>query len=197
MHNIREYSLSASLSYAELQNDYVVSGELPEINAAYMNAIEINFLEQGNDIQYLINNYSGIIAIAEQCPYAGGRAVEKARSFIALLNDTITYNDDAICLQSGIYRYANDSVKTVEENQIIVQPNPASNEVSIILKGNFEGLCNVQVQNIIGETVLTDEMNCKDSVHKINLSNIPQGIYLIKVNINNSTIVNTKLVVIR
>ncbi|MBE7509599.1 MAG: T9SS type A sorting domain-containing protein [Bacteroidia bacterium] len=194
---IREATINNNLSNAELQNDYVVSAEIPEINTAYMNEIEINFLESGGNIEVLQNNYAGIYSIASQCPYSGGRAVEKARSFMALLNDTISYNDNAVCLQSGIFRYANDSIKTVEENQIIIQPNPASNEVSIILKGNYEGLCNVQIQNVIGETVLTDEMNCKDSVHKINLSNIPQGIYMVKVNINNSTFVNTKLVIIR
>ncbi|MCW5931884.1 MAG: T9SS type A sorting domain-containing protein, partial [Bacteroidetes bacterium] len=129
--------------------------------------------------------------------YSGGPAVEKARSFIALLNDTIAYNDDNICLQSGIYRFASDSAKTIEESKIIIQPNPASNEISIILKGNFEGLCSVQIQNVIGETVLTDEMNCKDSIHKINLLNIPQGIYMVKVNVNNSTFVNTKFVIIK
>ncbi len=194
---IREAMLAGNAANAKLINEIVVPDNLPQENTKYMNSIEANYLERGNDIQYIADNFSGIYSIASQCPYSGGPAVEKARSFIALLNDTIAYNDDNICLQSGIYRFASDSAKTIEESKIIIQPNPASNEISIILKGNFEGLCSVQIQNVIGETVLTDEMNCKDSIHKINLLNIPQGIYMVKVNVNNSTFVNTKFVIIK
>ena len=102
----REATLNDNLNEAELQNEYVVNGELPEINTAYINEIEIEYLERGNDIQYLIDNYSGILAIASQCPFAGGSAVERARSYVALINDSVYYDDLNICLQSGIYRFS-------------------------------------------------------------------------------------------
>ena len=194
---LREASMTNNLINARLINDIVLPDNLPQENAKIMNEIETNYLESGNSVQYLSANYSEIYSIAQQCPYAGGPAVEKARSFIALLNDTMAYNDDARCLQNGIFRLADDTIRSVVPNQIIVQPNPANNEVSIILKGDFEGLCKVQIRNAIGKIVLTDEMNCKDSVHKINLSNISQGIYIVKVNINNNTFFNTKLVIIK
>ena len=193
----REATLNDNLNEAELQNDYVVNGELPETNSKLINEIEIEYLERGNDIQYLIDNYSGILAIASQCPFAGGAAVERARSFIALLNDTIAYNDDNICLQSGIYRYANDTVRTVEENKIIIQPNPASNEVSIILKGEFEGLCNIQIKNAMGEEILFSQMNCAEKQRMVDVSNLAQGVYIVKVNVNNITFLNSKLVIVR
>ena len=68
----REATLNNNLENAELQNDYVVNGELPETNSAYINEIEINFIERDNDIQYIIDNYAGIFALANQCPFAVG-----------------------------------------------------------------------------------------------------------------------------
>jgi hypothetical protein len=133
-----------------------------------------------------------------QCPYVGGGAVERARSMIAMVNDSIVYNDSYTCLQSGIYRMAkSDSLIDDSNNKIIIQPNPASNEVNIVLKGMYEGLCNIQIQNSVGEIIFIEQMNCKDSIYKINTSKFPQGIYIVKVNVNNFDFVNSKLVIIR
>ncbi|MCB8931496.1 MAG: T9SS type A sorting domain-containing protein, partial [Bacteroidetes bacterium] len=194
---IREAMLAGNAANAKLINEIVVPDNLPQENTKYMNSIEANYLERGNDIQYIADNFSGIYSIASQCPYSGGRAVEKARSFMALLNDTIAYNDNNVCLQSGIYRYANDTVRTVEENKIIIQPNPASNEVSIILKGEFEGLCNIQIKNAMGEEILFSQMNCAEKQRMVDVSNLAQGVYIVKVNVNNITFLNSKLVIVR
>jgi hypothetical protein len=193
----REAILTNNLENADLQNDYVVDGEIPEINAAYINEIEIEYLEGGNDIQFLIDNYSIILAVAMQCPFAGGSAVERARTFIALINDSIFYDDANICLQSGIYRFAKNSIKNIEQNKILIQPNPAKDKVEINLLGNFDdGVCKVEIRNFIGEMILTDEMNCIEKHRVINLSKLSQGVYSIRVNANNIELMQ-KLVIIK
>jgi len=65
---------------AELINDIVVPENLPQENTQRINEIEIQFQESGYDIQVIIDNYVEIFAIASQCPYAGGPAVERARA---------------------------------------------------------------------------------------------------------------------
>jgi hypothetical protein len=194
---LREASMTNNLINARLINDIVLPDNLPQENAKIMNEIEANYLESGNSVQYLSANYSEIYSIAQQCPYAGGPAVEKARSFIALLNDTMAYNDDARCLQNGIFRLADDTIRSVVPNQIIVQPNPANNEVSIILKGNFEGLCYIQIKNAMGEEILFSQMNCVEKQKVIDVSNFAQGVYSVKINVNNITFLSSKLVIIR
>ncbi|MBV6454529.1 MAG: hypothetical protein FNNCIFGK_01785 [Bacteroidia bacterium] len=196
---VREATLNDNLNEAELQNEYVVNGELPEINTAYINEIEIEYLERGNDIQYLIDNYSGILAIASQCPFAGGAAVERARSFIALVNDSVYYDDENVCLQSGIYRMANvDSEKINNSNSIIIKPNPANDKVEVLLNGDFgDGLCKIEIRNSIGETVMVIEMNCKEKRKIIELNKLTQGVYSININANNILQSITKLVIIK
>ncbi|MBS1764496.1 MAG: T9SS type A sorting domain-containing protein [Bacteroidetes bacterium] len=184
------------LDNAKLENDYVINGEQPETNSKLMNEIEINYIERGNDIHYLIDNFSGIFAIANQCPYVGGAAVERARTFIALINDSIFYDDANICLQSGIYRFAKDSIKNVEQNKIIIQPNPANDKVEIFLSGNLEGVCYIELKNVMGEIVLMDEMNCKDKHKIIDLGKFSQGVYSVKVHTNNFETIK-KLVIVK
>ena len=196
---VREATLNDNLNEAELQNEYVVNGELPEINTAYINEIEIEYLERGYDMQYLIDNYSGILAIASQCPLAGGSAVERARSYVALINDSVYYDDLNTCLQSGIYRMANvDSEKTNNSNSIIIKPNPANDKVEVLLNGDFgDGLCKIEIRNSIGETVMVIEMNCKEKRKIIELNKLTQGVYSININANNILQSITKLVIIK
>jgi hypothetical protein len=196
---VREATLNNNLENAELQNEYVVDGELPEINSAYMNEIEINYLERDNDIQFIIDNYSNILAVAQQCPYVGGGAVERARSMIAMVNDSIVYNDSYTCLQSGIYRTSNkDSIKVENKNSIIIKPNPANDKVEILLNGNFvEGVCKIEISNSIGEVVMIIEMDCKEKRKVIDFNRLSQGVYSINVNANNILHTITKLIIIK
>src|SRR5690606_7395855 len=194
----REATLNNNLENAELQNEYVTNGELPEINAALMNEIEINYLESGGNIEILQNNYSNIYSVAMQCPYSGGGAVERERSLISFINDSVIYNDDLVCLQNGVYRFANDSINTQELNKIIVQPNPTNDKVEILLIGNFKnGLCEIEIKNLLGEVVKSDVMNCNDKQKAIDVSGLARGVYSINVSVQDIQNLTTKLVIIK
>jgi hypothetical protein len=193
----REAIIADNLANAEFQNDYIVNAELPEINSAYMNEIEINYLERDNDLQYLIDNYSEILSIAQQCPFVGGGAVERARSMVAMVNDSVTYNDDYVCLQSGIYRMENDTTEKVQSSNIKIIPNPASDKVTIELFGIDDGICKVQIRNVLNERVYESEFNCAEKNHLINISDLSNGIYSITVNAANKKSLINKLIIVR
>jgi len=200
IHNIyiqQEAIFNDNLANAELQNNYVVNGELPELNGVYMNEMEINYMETDEDLQFLRDNYSGIIAIASQCPYVGGKAVERARTYIALINDSISYDDANICLQSGVYRFANDSTEKITSSDIKIIPNPANDKVTVQLTGIDDGICKIQIRNVLNEIVYDDVFDCKNQKHIINVSNLSQGVYSISVNaVGKKSIIN-KLIITR
>ncbi len=193
----REATLNNNLENAELQNDYVVNGELPETNSKLINEIEIEYLERGYDIQFLIDNYSSILAVAQQCPFAGGAAVERARSFIALVNDSIYYDDANVCLQSGIYRMANDTTGKINYSDIKIIPNPASDKVTVELTGINDGICKVQIRNVLNETVYESEFNCSDKSHLIYINNLSGGVYSVNVNAANKKSLISKLIIVK
>ncbi len=143
-----------------------------------------------------MSNNSNILSIANQCPYVGGAAVERARTFIALINDSIFYDDANVCLQSGIYRIANSDSSITLANNIIIKPNPANDKVEIFLSGNLEGVCYIELKNVMGEIVLMDEMNCKDKYKIIDLGKFSQGVYSVKVHTNNFETIK-KLVIVK
>ena len=135
---------------------------------------------------------------ATQCPAAGGPAVEKARTFIALVNDSMNYDDDAVCLQSGIYKLIGSNPSTTNiANEIRIQPNPAIDEIGIILTGKLEGMCRIELLDAVGRIVLTNKMNCKDKSKTIDISTLKQGMYSVKVNMNATKFVVQKLSIIR
>jgi len=148
-------------------------------------------METDEDLQFLRDNYSGIFAIASQCPYVGGKAVERARTYIALINDSISYDDANICLQSGVYRFANDTTENIKTTEIKIIPNPANDKVTIQLKGIDDGICKIQIRNVLNEIVYDDVFDCKNQKHIINVSNLSQGVYSITINaIGKKSIIN-------
>ncbi len=193
----RDALMNDNFTQAELVNEIVVPENLPQENTQIINEREMQFMEEGTLI--ITNNYEELFAIASQCPYAGGPAVERARTLIALVNDSVYYDDDNVCLQSGIYRQSNNNSNNIKQEikVININPNPANDEVTITLIGKFEGLCTIEITNALGVIIVTKTLNCKDAVAKIDVSKLTPGAYTIKVNAENKYSVHSKLVIIR
>ena len=182
----REGIISNNLENAELQNDYVVGDIVPYTNNSYINEREIAFLESGNNMEEVTNYYSEILTIAQQCPFTGGEDVERARTMIALVNDSVFYDDANVCLQNGVYRLeTTDSLKAVTAHSILIKPNPAKDKIEITLKGDFEGICKIEIVNMLNKVVMQQEMNCSEKTKTLDVSKLSQGIYTIKMSVNN------------
>ncbi len=192
-------SMQNNLAHAELNNDLVVPRNLPEINSQLLNEMEIAFLYSGEDVNVIRNHLPIILPIAHQCPYAGGQAVDKARVYVAMVNDSEEFNDDDICLQSGIYRMANDSVvNTITEKQEVqLIPNPANDFITIKHSGIKEGVCMVSIQNALSQTVILQSFNCKKQEHKIDVSKLSPGVYSVKIDFEKSKSTIIKLIIQR
>jgi hypothetical protein len=192
----REAIITDNLANAEYKNELVVNGELPETNTAAVNDIEIYYLETGQDKQVLIDNYGALLYIAQQCPFVGGGAVERARSMIAMINDSIIYNDDYTCLQSGIYRIGRYTVSEKINDEIIIQPNPACDYITITAKSINAENCKIEVTNNLHQVVLSKQLNCNNQ-ERIDISKINQGLYAVKITLNNDLIKVQKLIIQR
>jgi hypothetical protein len=136
--------------------------------------------------------------IANQCPFAGGTAVYKARAIIAMIIDSVDYYDDNICLQSGIYREYPEELTTISKsNQIEIIPNPASNYFDVILKQPIEGICNITVTTSLQEMVIVDRFECNMNSFRVKSAHLNPGVYFVSVIIDNSIVEIKKLIIIR
>ena len=83
------------------------------------------------------------------------------------------------------------NVKDVESKKINVYPNPATSTVNVQLVDNSQA--NIQLFNLVGQVVMSEQVNGQDMV-TLNVSNLNNGIYMLKVN-QNGKVYTSKVVV--
>jgi hypothetical protein len=123
-------------------------------------------------------------------------AVYQARNLIDMINDTMDYNDDAICLQSGIYRIGTKDSTEKPLPEISIIPNPANEQVEVRINGKLDGLCLITITNMLGQKAMIDEMACLQHNKKIDVRSLGVGVYTVKVQ-NNNMSKTAKLVISR
>jgi hypothetical protein len=179
---------------ADITNSQVLPTGIPDANYTTMYDIEILFEEFGDSI--IIPNYNMIYGIASQCPYSGGEAVYRARAYIAMINDTIEYDDETACLMDGIYREEGSSTKSLQSDIQII-PNPASDLINIKLNNSEAKMCDLSIYNAIGQKIIFKHLDCKHSTYSIDISGLLPGPYSVKVNIDDMAAIIKKLIIIR
>ncbi|MDD4236899.1 MAG: T9SS type A sorting domain-containing protein, partial [Bacteroidales bacterium] len=75
-----------------------------------------------------------------------------------------------------------------------IYPNPANNFITI--KGNSTTPCSIEILDLKGSTLISKNMHNGTNQLDIDISNLPEAVYFIKIKQNNS-VTTKKLVVIR
>ena len=120
-----------------------------------------------------------ILLVAIQCPYSGGAAVMSARAYLHLLNDTLEYDDEAICSAMGIYRIQNlQSGKN--EKELMVIPNPSNGIVQLVYTGLSGNEITVEVYDVLGKLVFTKSILSSSNTIQLTLTNFNNGLYNLK-----------------
>ena len=136
------------------------------------------------------------ISIAQQCPFAGGGVVYKARDFLSRVNDSLVYYDDVVCLQYGIFREAFTTDQGDEVINLKLIPNPASTTVDVIVYPTLEESCRITISNTMGEVVYSATGDNSVKLKTVDISKFTNGIYVVSVR-SNSIYKNAKLTITR
>jgi hypothetical protein len=185
-----------ALSNVQTANSSIITNNAPDEYEQIMNDVEIDYETGG--MTALQNRYSQVFDIAVQCPHVGGKAVYKARNYIALINDSVEYDDATVCAQAG-YRKAAETGKTKEETKgnIKIVPNPASEKITITLSDDMSGICEILFYDVVGKLTLSKELDCNQKIHTLNVKNLSEGIYTVKVNQSVHVSEQFKLIIVR
>jgi Secretion system C-terminal sorting domain len=182
------------LARAGFYNNLVTNAtELPEINEAILNEVEIAYETGGR--ASLINFYNQILPIAQQCPDQGGPSVFRARHFVAMVNDSIEYDDAGVCLSQGILRTAN--TKNSQQPCLILLPNPARDEVEVLLINYQEAKFNLRIIDLEGKNIFNSALERTYSPNKINTEILSPGVYIVEASNNGGVLCRTKLIIVR
>lgn len=168
---------------------------LPDESMKFINSINTLYLLHGKDT--LNAYYQQILSIAEQCPFAGGKAVYTARSFVSLFNDSVIYDDDNNCLQQGYYRLAAKDSNLINSSDVALIPNPADETTQIILNKKQDGICTVNITDVYSKVVYRNEFDCKQQQLLVSTKELVQGVYHVRVSINGNYIKTAKLIIAR
>jgi hypothetical protein len=130
---------------------------------------------------------------------AAGPAVYRARDMYALINDTLQYNDSAVCAFEGYFRASANTlypVLTKKEKQhhyFKAQPNPASNSVLFTFKAN-DTSSDLTIYNLSGNIIYSTIINANTNQLTIDINNFAKGVYVAHV-VNTKTSSRIKFIV--
>jgi len=140
-------------------------------------------------------NFPQTLAIAQLCPSQGGAAVYTARFFVSLLNDSIEYDDQWVCLQQGILRINNQTQINESDIKLEIKPNPSGDFTNIYLIRVGNEKYNLTVIDIRGKVILS-ELNHTENNITLNTKNIVNGIYIVNITFESGKIIQEKLITI-
>lgn len=177
-------------------NFTISPAEIPEANNKAMNEYLYLHYKYGSDS--LLHYYNDMLSIAQQCPYAGGKAVYQARAMLSLLNDTIEYNDLAVCSQNGIYRQIiSQDINQTSYIDFRLIPNPALQRVTVEL--NFRNDNNIlfEIRNVLGAIIKKLDIDKGITSITLSIENFEEGIYFVRARKDNMTLGIKKLIIIK
>lgn len=143
-------------------------------------------------------DYNTILYIAQQCPSQGGAAVYRARFFVSLFNDSLTYDDFNVCLTQGYYREMAGTLSDASfAPTVIVKPNPANEQVEIILENIKEKDYNLRITDLEGRIKFHFNKSASELKTIINTSDLSPGIYFVLVDDSSGLYLSKKLIIVR
>ena len=142
-----------------------------DINVSAENTLSVN-VESTNTIDVLTNpTYTWYLDGIETGGVINGVIFQSGEY-------TLTVTDDLGCEQSSSVLQANLSVKDINDNNILVYPNPANKVINVT--SNNADIYAFELYNAIGELMLSkSDINSK--IMSINRNELNSGIYISKI----------------
>lgn len=171
---IREY---------ERLNSLVQSSEDMWENEKIINGIYFAKIYNQEFIQLTTQDEDEVERIANLCKSKGGDALFKARVILNILDPFVQYLDSGNC-NSNINSYRIKQEGNFATNTLGVYPIPFSNELNITDNRIGTELVNIEVIDITGRVIFTNEAGFNEGKAVVNF-NILQGTYYLKVTSKN------------
>ncbi len=134
---------------------------------------------------------NSIKAIADQCPLEGGFAVYEARSAYRRYFPNTYWNDRDLCGMSG-----ERTTRTFPVPQtFVVQPNPANEQFMVRATQPTEQAIRIDLYYATGQLVSSKWINKGTSDAVFGTANLPNGIYIYRINTPTSIVQTGKMVI--
>ncbi len=175
---------TAAAAQLASDNAAIPASYIFELNEQTVNDIFLNTIASGI-YSFDSLQQATLEAIAFQCPLTGGTAVFRARGLLSQVGD-YDFGDDVVNCQETGNRSANGSSEQIEyEGGLRIYPNPASAEITVVLPNGVNGdYSRIQLVDVSGRLVREVRTSQHVSI-RLDVSELPRGIYLCKVHRRN------------
>ena len=197
LENAIELYSANSIDSAQILNHLMQTTEFPEQNMKIVN--NISFRDDSVALQYSPFEISELQFLASMCPYEYGPAVFVARSLLAPIDTTIYHNNCETFTSTIPDRSLTDETASPMDEffELKMNPNPASNFVSVQINTQQQQSCHWQIISIDGKSVLLSGIVTSNTQDNIDVSMIENGVYLFAVNDDFGNSQTMRLVIIR
>lgn len=175
--------------YADsLTNARNLTNQIPDsieqaANYKAMSNIYLNTIIAGIDT-FTNGQWDTIKCLAKKCPYVAGDAVYMARALYAEVDNTIFFNDLAICQPSRSERMlmlssqpSDTSGGNTPVEFVHLYPNPAKQIINLAFYAQTTGQVEFEILDQLGEVVLKAELSEGQTFAQYSVSNLSSGIY--------------------
>ena len=174
-----------ALSNASYLTNHIPAGNMQAVNYAAMSNIYLETAIAGVDT-FTDGQLDTITALAIQCPYTAGDAVYIARALYAQYDNTIFFDDLAICtpdsreLRSLRVSYkTTDSTNVTPSDFVLVYPNPAKNILKVYYSSATSGSMTFELTDLMGQTFISQQVANMSTI-EIDVSHVASSLYLWK-----------------
>ena len=171
---------------------------LMEKNHHILNDLIIRYHEATRS-DWVPADWSTLESIAKQCPNMGGNAVFEARTILKGLTETEGIYE-TVCDYLHPQAVNKKSTATEASSNTIefqVYPNPARDQITLVVKGNETTPDWVRIHNLNGQLVLKRNWTQDSQEEIINTSDFEAGIYFITIGNETTTLHHQKLIILR
>ena len=162
----------------------------------------------GNNAQFIISTNNGVHKQWQQDAGLGYVNLTNAGPYSGVNSDTLTISNIQITMNNYHYRcivsesFSNChntssevilnslvGIKEIDNKSLKIYPNPVSKTLIIENENQSLESSQIVITNFLGEIVLTT-----DFINRLDVSNIPSGVYFLKIKAKDNSIYNSKFV---
>jgi hypothetical protein len=198
---------------ARSMNNGLNGNEVFEQNAKYINDLYLNAILRGRDTLNA-EQRDDVETLAYTCPYLGGNAVYRARLLHGMWHWGIHYDDLEICNGQGVFKNGISKLqeqlnmlknykkyeqvkknRIVNENEVIVYPNPADNEITVAYNIKSKEAATFILYDLLGRERIKTTFYGLVNKATVNVSGLETGVYLYTLQKQDKTNFTGKLIV--
>ena len=169
----------------------IYDNNVQKINELYLKVIATD------KIDFAIDDENTLWDMAYRCPYWNGPSVYLSRGILSLKYDSLSFNDDSLCIYNLNFRRQKDYSDEISNIDFYVFPNPSNGNLNIQFLAKDLNNCSIEIYNVIGEKYRVIHLDDASKNIRVELNDLSTGIYIILLKVNNIVLKSQKFVIQR